>query len=70
MKIATLGMASPFISSGTGALDNLGFMAKMAEVRQRKWDGLHVSLERENFTSPFSQHWLMRTRLCWSHQPN
>ena len=26
--------------------------------------------ERENFTSPFSQHWLMRMRLCWSHQPN
>ena len=26
--------------------------------------------ERENFTSPFSQHWLMRTRLCWSHQPH
>ena len=26
--------------------------------------------ERESFTSPFSQHWLMRTRLCWSHQPH
>ena len=23
---------------------------------------------RENFNSPFSQNWLMRTRLCWSHQ--
>ena len=26
--------------------------------------------ERENFISPFSQHWLMRTRLGWSHQPS
>ena len=26
--------------------------------------------ERDNFTSPFSQHWLMRTRLGWSHQPS
>ena len=25
--------------------------------------------QRENSTSPFSQHWLMRTCLCWSHQP-
>ena len=27
-------------------------------------------IERENFTSPFSQQWLMRTRLWRSHQPN
>ena len=26
--------------------------------------------ERERFTSPFSQHWLMRTRLGWSYQPS
>ena len=26
--------------------------------------------ERENFSSPFSQHWLMRTRLGWCHQPS
>ena len=25
--------------------------------------------EKENFTSPFSQHWPMRTRLGWYHQP-
>ena len=33
----------------------------LADLRER---------ERENFTCPFSQHWLMRTRLCWSHQPH
>ena len=26
---------------------------------------LNVSAERENFTSPFSQHWLMRTLMLW-----
>ena len=26
--------------------------------------GKYRERERENFTSPFSQHWLMRTRLC------
>ena len=36
-------MASPLISSGIGALDSYGLVAKMAEVRQRTWDGLHVS---------------------------
>ena len=29
-----------------------------------------VVRERENFLSPFSQHWLMRMRLDWSHQPS
>ena len=24
----------------------------------------------EDFTSPFSQHWVMRTRLGWCHQPS
>ena len=43
MKLATLGMAPPFISSGIGALDSHSFVAKMAEVRQRTWDGLDVS---------------------------
>ena len=34
--------------------------------------GVHVEKEREreDATSPFSQHWIMRTRLSWSHQPS
>ena len=43
VKFAALGMASPFVSSGIGALDSHGFMDKLAGARQRTWDGLHVS---------------------------
>ena len=43
-KFATLGMASPFIFSGIGALDNHGFVAKMAEVQQRTCDCLRRPL--------------------------
>ena len=43
VKFAALGMASPFISSGIGALSSNSFVATMAEVRQQTWDGLHVS---------------------------
>ena len=42
VKFAALGMASPSISSGIGALSSHSFVAKMAEGRQRTWDGLHV----------------------------
>ena len=44
MQFATLGMASPFISSRMGAPDSHGFMAQMAVVRQQAWHGLHMSL--------------------------
>ena len=43
VKFAALGMASPFVSSGIGALDSHGFMDRLAGARQRTWDGLHVS---------------------------
>ena len=43
VKFAALGMASPFFSSGIGALDSHGFMDRLAGARQRTWDGLHVS---------------------------
>ena len=43
VKLAALGMASPFVSSGIGALDSHGFMDRLAGARQRTWDGLHVS---------------------------
>ena len=43
VKFAALGMASPFVSSGIGALDSHGFMARLAGARQRTWDGLHVA---------------------------
>ena len=36
----SLGMASLFVSSGVGALDNHGFMDRLAGARQRTWDGL------------------------------
>ena len=43
VKFATLAMASPFISSGIGALNSHSFVAKIPEVRQQTWDGLHVA---------------------------
>ena len=43
IKFAALGMASPFVSSGIGALDSHGFTDRLAGARQRTWDGLHVS---------------------------
>ena len=43
MKFATLGMASPFVSPGIGALTRRGFIARMAEGRQQTRDGLPVS---------------------------
>ena len=43
VKFAALGMASPFVSSGIGALGSHGFMDRLAGARQRTWDGLHVS---------------------------
>ena len=38
-----LGMGSPFVSSGIGALDSLGFMSRSAKRRGQVWEGLHVS---------------------------
>ena len=35
VKFAALGMASPFVSSGIGALDSHGFMDRLAGDRQR-----------------------------------
>ena len=43
VKFATLCMASPFVSSGIGALDSHGSMDRLAGARQRTWDDLHVS---------------------------
>ena len=37
-----LGMGSPFISSGIGALDSLGFMSRSAKRRGQVWENLHV----------------------------
>ena len=51
VKFAALGMASPFVSSGIGALDSHGFMDRLAGARQRTWDGLHVS-PRHGLTGP------------------
>ena len=56
----------------------IGFMHRLSNMPE---ESVHAEVlrdniadaqerERENFTSPFSQHWLMRTRLCWSHQPH
>ena len=36
-------MASPFFSSGIGALDGHGFMDRLAGAWQQTWDDLHVS---------------------------
>ena len=38
-----LGMGSPFVSSGIGALDSLGFMSRSAKRRGQVWEDLHVS---------------------------
>ena len=38
-----LGVGSPFIPSGIGALDSLGFMSRSAKRRQQVWENLHVS---------------------------
>ena len=38
-----LGMGSPFVSSGIGALDSLGFMSRSAKRREQVWENLHVS---------------------------
>ena len=38
-----LGMGSPFVSSGIGALDSLGFMSRSAKRREQVWESLHVS---------------------------
>ena len=48
---------------------SLGLPAPLAPDGTVLISSLHRH-ERENFTSPFSQHWLTRTRLCWSHQPH
>ncbi len=42
-QFASLGIASPFVSSGIGALDSHGLLSRMAQGRQRVWEGLHVS---------------------------
>ena len=51
-----------------------GVMARLVWARNQPMVGRYIiaclERERENFTSPFSQHWLMRTRLGWSHQPS
>ena len=39
----SLGMGSPFISSGVGALDSLGFMSRSAKRREQVWENLHMS---------------------------
>ena len=36
-------MGSPFVSSGIGALDSLGFMSRSAKRREQVWEYLHVS---------------------------
>ena len=38
-----LGMGSPFLSSGIGSLDSLGFMSRSAKRREQVWENLHVS---------------------------
>ena len=38
-----LGMGSPFVFSGIGALDSLGFMSRSAKRRGQVWEDLHVS---------------------------
>ena len=42
-QFVSQGMASPFVSSGIGTLDSRGLLSKMAQGRQRVWEGLHVS---------------------------
>ena len=38
-----LGMGSPFVSSGIGALDGLGFMSSSEKRREQVWESLYVS---------------------------
>ena len=38
-----LGMGSPFVSSGIGALDSLVFVSRSAKRREQVWENLHVS---------------------------
>ena len=38
-----LNMGSPFVSSGIGALDSLGFLSRSAKRREQVWENLHVS---------------------------
>ena len=42
-QFRVLGMGSPFISSGIGALDRLGFMSRSAKRHEQVWENLHVS---------------------------
>ena len=51
-------MGSPFISSGIGALDSLGFMSRSAKRREQVWESLHVSPR----TAPFKG-----AKLCTYH---
>ena len=51
-------MGSPFISSGTGALDSLGFMSRLAKRREQVWGDSHVSPR----TAPSK-----RAKLCTYH---
>ena len=41
--MGSVGMGSPFVSSGIGALDSLGFMSRSAKRREQVWENLHVS---------------------------
>ena len=36
-------MGSPYVSSGIGALDSLGFMSRSAKRREQVWESLHVA---------------------------
>ena len=57
------------VGTGTGTLEVPGIILVLVSVSSASMLTFDIERERENFTSPFSQHWLMRTRLCWSHQP-
>ena len=49
-----LGMGSPFVFSGIGALDSLGFMSRSAKRREQVWENLQRERERDSLR-PFSQ---------------
>ena len=57
-----LGMGSPFVSSGIGALDSLGFMSRSAKRRGQVWEDLHVFAG-----APFAIHrlWAMSSIVCF-----
>ena len=59
MQLRDLGMGSPFISSGIGALDSLGFMSRSAKRREQVWENLQISLR----TTPSKG-----AKLCTYHQ--